>query len=891
MSADRRPAWKQGLRFAKRSVGDVATKIAKRITWLNGNAGLKEDINYEDVRFTLMELGESATMRLLKELEQKKDDIQNPTAYIMASARRSLSGESEAKVKQRIQWICDNVQGAEELDQHAVLGPLLELGLPGAFAVLKDYETNAAEVRKPTNYVLQRAKNYTPDPGAASAAAKRRADGSRASESRPVKGVAKSLPSAATKKVIKSVLKDFKEPRERKLRTKRTADSNRSIAIRIQKRVNWLNGSGILQEPIEYDEVVNVLVDIGHNAAMEILKELEENTPEIDNPTSYILQQAASKEAVQEGFEEDEGAGVKGKGKGRKDGGSGRRGAPKGGDSIEEKKLIARIVWLNENAGLQGKVDFDRHASLFLDVGLQASYDILKRLEETASTVRDPNGYVDAALRRTIRDGGGGQQQASQAPPPPPPVVYDKPPPTVPEKKLYTRIDWLNNRGGLNQPIDYEGVADVMLNVGLSEAFIILKELEEQADKIRNPTAFLRSAARRRLEGEGCGGKGFAKGGGKGDGFKGGFPVDPVLEDKIFKRVDWLNRHVPMQAPLMFDKIAPMLLDLDIRIVMDILKNFEETANSGDVRDPNGYVIAAAKRELAGDHMEPFHPMGRKRKRPVDPEAQAEADLVDRIGWMNGNIPLPTPLNMDKVIPQLLTIDIGHAFEILERLQERAPEVRDPNSYVLASVGNARRSGGGGGGKGYGGPPPKRPRGDMPPPPPSAFGPRLSETWGPDDKVSYYGKGGKSNSVPPAPPPPALAIGGNRKGGDREKGGGGGERMGKGGCGGGERPRRGGPGHDGHPPDADEKLRKRIGWLNQHAGLSAPLVFDQVAAQLLKIDLSEAFDILKRLEDSAHDVRDPVKYVSAAVRRAETGPGPVAGGSRGPPRGGKAGGR
>merc|ERR1719410_2161095 len=76
-------------------------------------------------------------------------------------------------------------------------------------------------------------------------------------------------------------------------------------------------------------------------------------------------------------------------------------------------------------------------------------------------------------------------------------------------------------------------------------------------------------------------------------------PYDSLADEKIRKRVGWLNRNVQLAAELKYDRIAPLLLGLDSPIAMEILKSVEE--NAATVRDPTGYVVSAAQRRLGGN--------------------------------------------------------------------------------------------------------------------------------------------------------------------------------------------------------------------------------------------------------------------------------------------------
>merc|ERR1719420_2127646 len=65
-----------------------------------------------------------------------------------------------------------------------------------------------------------------------------------------------------------------------------------------------------------------------------------------------------------------------------------------------------------------------------------------------------------------------------------------------------------------------------------------------------------------------------------------------------------------------------------------------------------------------------------------------------RVGWLNANAGLQSPIMYDKVAPTLAGLSLPGAMQILKDVEGKATEVRDPTAYVL---GAARRRGSGGG--------------------------------------------------------------------------------------------------------------------------------------------------------------------------------------------------
>merc|ERR1712187_882200 len=64
--------------------------------------------------------------------------------------------------------------------------------------------------------------------------------------------------------------------------------------------------------------------------------------------------------------------------------------------------------------------------------------------------------------------------------------------------------------------------------------------------------------------------------------------------------------------------------------------------------------------------------------------------------------------------------------------------------------------------------------------------------------------------------------------------------------------------------DTDEKLRKRIGWLNQNGGFENSLNYKKVSEASSGVGTSKVLDVLKSLEEKKGEVKDPTAWVTAA---------------------------
>merc|ERR1712185_426040 len=66
----------------------------------------------------------------------------------------------------------------------------------------------------------------------------------------------------------------------------------------------------------------------------------------------------------------------------------------------------------------------------------------------------------------------------------------------------------------------------------------------------------------------------------------------------------------------------------------------------------------------------------------------------------------------------------------------------------------------------------------------------------------------------------------------------------------------------------EERLCKRIAWLNDKAQLCSPIVVDLVLPSLLAIDVKKAMAVLKALEENATTILDPCSYITSAAEEA-----------------------
>merc|ERR1719221_31416 len=189
--------------------------------------------------------------------------------------------------------------------------------------------------------------------------------------------------------------------------------------------------------------------------------------------------------------------------------------------------------------------------------------EILKHLEEHASQVRDPDGYVlTAAARRQGGGGGGGYPSSFRG-------AYAA---SEDDERLRRRIGWLNNNAGLLAPLRYDQAAPSLLGVGIPKAMEILKALEEQAAEVQDPTVFVSGRAQAEWAAAASQHPAAAS-----------VPAYNSLDEtKLRRRVTWMNHNLEFQSELLYSQVAAELLPLGSAKAMEVLKKLEEGAPQAD---------------------------------------------------------------------------------------------------------------------------------------------------------------------------------------------------------------------------------------------------------------------------------------------------------------------
>lgn len=279
--------------------------------------------------------------------------------------------------------------------------------------------------------------------------------------------------------------------------------------------------------------------------------------------------------------------------------------------------------------------------------------DILKGLEDSAATVTNPNKYVITAAQNAMQES-----------------------PAEVDMKIRRRIGWLNCNVQFSRPLMYNEVIGDLIPLGIPRAMVILKEVEEHAQD-PNPSQWIIQKARE-MRGVPAG-AGSAK--------------DGPPEERLSKRIAWLNDKGHLSSPVDTPMVMPLLLELDIRTAMQVLKRLEENADS--IQDPTSYVQAEAAKEPRSSDQSTD--LGTGESIGVSDSSEAweaydtsslspEDSLWYNVERLNGSRLLLAPLSYEQISPSLLAADRGQASRILNALEKDAAFIEDPNAYVIAEA-------------------------------------------------------------------------------------------------------------------------------------------------------------------------------------------------------------
>lgn len=196
----------------------------------------------------------------------------------------------------QLTWLNRNVCPDKPLDYDRVAHGLLQLSADDAMGILRQFEEIAPEVRDPIAWVNANSRKalspsfvdglaVLPRSGR-NAGVERRGRGAKRNRSGNI--VAGNPAEEAVRAALGAGV--------HQLHANGNGDGKISfygdfgdVGGRLRKRIDWLNNSGQLAEPLDPDRLSAEMADADPGSCFEILKELEVNSSEIRNPTAFVL--------------------------------------------------------------------------------------------------------------------------------------------------------------------------------------------------------------------------------------------------------------------------------------------------------------------------------------------------------------------------------------------------------------------------------------------------------------------------------------------------------------------------------------------------------------------------------------------------------------------------
>lgn len=143
-----------------------------------------------------------------------------------------------------------------------------------------------------------------------------------------------------------------------------------------------------------------------------------------------------------------------------------------------------------------------------------------------------------------------------------------------------------------------------------------------------------------------------------------GLQEDPGLA-KIRTTVNWYNKHGGLKKPLHFQDVAEPLLSVGTWQALQILKGLEAKADS--IESPTAWVLGYVSKLGGGDILDPM----------------AEEKIGSTVAWMNKHGELGGKLFYREVAGPLARLQQKDAMRILNELEAKKTEVRDPTRWTV----------------------------------------------------------------------------------------------------------------------------------------------------------------------------------------------------------------
>eukprot|EP00930_Biecheleria_cincta_P089997 TRINITY_DN7934_c0_g1_i2.p1 TRINITY_DN7934_c0_g1~~TRINITY_DN7934_c0_g1_i2.p1 ORF type:complete len:634 (-),score=111.85 TRINITY_DN7934_c0_g1_i2:143-2044(-) len=169
---------------------DPSGKIGKTVRWINENKELRQPLSFDAVIEPLSALDIKTALKILTDLEDRAQEVQNPNGYVVRAAKNALdpknrdSSQTRDPASKRSRPAAHDAHSAVEfkeisrkvgqlnkiadwplkLSYSDIKEPLEQCGVELALDILEDLEY-AHNVQDPTDYVLSAARKFTSGEG------------------------------------------------------------------------------------------------------------------------------------------------------------------------------------------------------------------------------------------------------------------------------------------------------------------------------------------------------------------------------------------------------------------------------------------------------------------------------------------------------------------------------------------------------------------------------------------------------------------------------------------------------------------------------------------------------------------------------------------------------
>ncbi|CAE7514713.1 unnamed protein product [Symbiodinium natans] len=416
--------------WSKPDLIDDDEKVAKRVAWLNKYGCLAKQIEWAEVADLLDSLKVAHAMVLLRDLEMQGNKVRDPTDFIKRAVEQAGGDEIDFPVDSGQSAVADRI---EELNSAGTLSAEIDSsvldgleGLPedDALGLLQEVADKGQSVKNPTSYIRFKLKARL-----------------------AVLGVSPDAPIDEHSKIL--------------------------------KRVEWLNDYGGLLEDIQHNKVAGPLESVGLDAAMTILKELEDQSQGIAQPTDFILRSVRQTKSRASSAAAPRAPRTV------------SRAAPSTEVSVQEaaepvtplQALNDFMAFLNTGPGKRQKVKLAEVAGALEALGTKRAMRILKEMQEKGLGLDDPVSYIKAAAQRH----GFTAVKAETLEPETAEGVDDV-------SRLTSRCKWLNQFAGLAQKIVIDEVIGALYCLGVPQSMSILRGLQERGASVPDPTRYIKQA-------------------------------------------------------------------------------------------------------------------------------------------------------------------------------------------------------------------------------------------------------------------------------------------------------------------------------------------------------------------------------------------------------------